>query len=150
MSPSLKFTLTPTETVATLIGLLELWEGVEQLNAYRASSSRSGMQYWGSWRERGGLLPPNEPYTVATVPEMSDNPGIQGEFYRISPYEIPTIGVTRAAFGIHKDANAATSPGTLGCIFPVTERGWAAIKRDFRTLAKRGISSIPLEVLYLK
>jgi hypothetical protein len=148
----LRFTLRPAISRSIIVGLLELVDGNSQLsNAYRASSSRPNMQYWGSWRDRGGLIPPDEPYQVATKAIwMPENPGVGGKFFPITPFEIETIGDTRGDFGLHADANAAVAPGTLGCIFPLTEKGWTAIKRDFEFLAAKGIVSLPLSVSYLK
>jgi hypothetical protein len=151
-SHSLRFTLRPAFSRSMIIGLLELLDNEnQQLNAYQASSSKPGKQYWGSWRERGGLIPPNEPYQVATKAIwMPENPGVRGRFYPITPFEIDTIGDDRGDFGLHADANAVVAPGTLGCIFPATARGWTAIGRDFDALDAKGIASLPLSVSYLK
>jgi hypothetical protein len=148
----LRFTLKPARSGSIIVGLLELTgSDCEQINAYRASSSSPGEQYWGSWREKGGLIPPDEPYKVFTTPVMMpNNPGVRGEFFRITPFEIDTIGDDRGDFGIHQDANAAIALGTLGCIFPISKNGWKAIKRDFAQLASVGIESLLMIVKYLK
>jgi hypothetical protein len=146
----LRFTLKPAESRSIIVGLLELTgSDCEIINSYRASSSQRGKQYWGSWRYKSGLIPPDEPYKVATTPiMMPENPGVRGEFFPITPFSIDTIGDERGDFGIHQDANAADYPGTLGCIFPISKNGWNAIKRDFAHLASVGVESLPMTVTY--
>jgi hypothetical protein len=149
---SLRFTLRPSRSRLIIQGLLELLDNDRtQINAYRASSSYAGKQYWASWREKGGLIPPNEPWLVHLQPlDRTYNPAIGPTAYKITPFMVDTTGDDRGDFMIHPDGNAATAPGTLGCIFPITDRGWNAIKRDFVDLRVRGIETLPLEVLYLR
>jgi hypothetical protein len=146
----LRFTLKPARSASIIVGLLELTgNDCEIINAYKASSSGRWKQYWASWRCKGGLIPPDEPYRVATTPIMRpEHPGVRGEFFPITPFSIDTIGDKRGDFGIHQDANAATAPGTLGCIFPISKNGWNAIKRDFSRLASVGVESLPMTVTY--
>lgn len=149
---SLRFTMTLPEnpTDKMQYGLLELLEGNRVINSFLASSSRQNYQYWASWRKTGGVLPPDEPYQVATDAIMMSQPGVGGEFYCITPFEVDTIGDTRGDFGIHADANAANAPGTLGCIFPVTKKGWTAIKREMAYAAAGGLKKMPMIVQYSK
>jgi hypothetical protein len=106
-------------------------------NEYRATSSRKWKQFWGSWRSTGGLLPPNEPYSIDVVPSQSNLDGIRGDFHAINPYEVKTIGDTRAAFGLHNDANREYAWGSMGCIVPITAKGWDAIRRDLRAIHQK-------------
>jgi hypothetical protein len=148
---SLRFRLTTARTNRIIVGLLELLCDGVQINSYRASSSYAGKQYWGSWREKGGLIPRDEPWIVHLEPlDRSYNPAIGKTAYKITPFEVETIGATRGDFMFHDDANRATAPGTLGCIFPISQAGWAAIQRDFAMIKAKGIDTIPLDVEYLK
>jgi hypothetical protein len=144
--PNLKFSMALSQSRQLLTGTLTLSDGDTIVNAYSATSSYPGKQYPRSWREKGGVIPPNEPYQVAVVPLFMPNVrGVEGNFYVISPYETETVGDTRGDFGIHRDANA---PGSLGCVVMTTEKGWAAFQRDMNNLAKDGVRSIPLSVTY--
>jgi hypothetical protein len=157
-NPSLIFTMAlPSSAINTMVeGILKLVDGEldkdaapKLLNAYRCSSSRPRHQYWGSWRVKGGVMPPDEPWRVKTTAiDMPDNPGVGGLFFPVTPFEIQTIRAIRGDFGIHKDANRATSPGSLGCPFPITDAGWLAIMRDFAAAAAAGFKSLPLQVHY--
>jgi hypothetical protein len=135
-----------------LHGELSLLKQGDRLNAYLATSSLPGRQHFGSWRERGGLIPPSNElmnhlaYTVTLQPEDSSHiKGINGNFYRINPYSIPQPGIVREALGIHRDANV---PGTFGCIGLKTLRGWTAFERDMAKLRNEGIIMLPLQVEY--
>jgi hypothetical protein len=147
-SPNLKFSMGLRESSALLVGTLSLWEGDDvTVNSYQATSSYPGMQYPTSWREKGGVIPPAEPWKVDLAPLWLPNVrGVEGNFYIISPYEIQTINKKRGDFGIHFDANA---PGSLGCIVLETERGWLAFQRDMKALSGAGVRSIPLAVSYV-
>jgi hypothetical protein len=126
-------------------------DGKTVLNKYRATSSRAWHQYWGSWRNSGGLIPPDESYTVATTAiQLPDVDGVRGSFFPISPYSIQTINDLRADFGMHNDPNRAYAPGSLGCIVMMTENGWAAYKRDVAKIADAGFKAINLRVKYSK
>jgi hypothetical protein len=145
-SPNLKFSMALKHSNSLLVGILSLCDDDLIINAYKATSSYPGKQYPKSWREKGGVIPPDEPYRVAVVPLFLPNVrGVEGNFYVISPYETRTLGDTRGDFGIHLDANA---PGSLGCVVPVTKKGWNAFQLDMSQLAKNGLESIPLSVKY--
>lgn len=118
------------------------------INTYQATSATVGKQYWKSWNFSKHLIPPGDKYTVDLEPSRSSLDGIKGSFYAINPYSVPTDGDTRAAFGIHNDANRAYAWGSWGCIVPITERGWAAYERDIADLIGEG-STLPLEVKYV-
>jgi hypothetical protein len=157
-NPSLIFAMAlPSSAINSMVeGILKLVDGdldkdvaPKLLNAYRASSSRPNHQYWASWRQSGGVIPPDEPWKVATTAiNMPDNPGVGGLFFPLTPFEVETIGDVRGDFGVHKDANRASSPGSLGCLFPLSDPGWVAIKRDFATAAAAGFKYLPLQVHY--
>jgi hypothetical protein len=155
-APILSFTMgLPAEATGVYQeGILKLLNADRTVaNEYRGSSSRPWHQYWASWRKTGGVLPPSEPYTVDLLPSQSNLDGIRGDFYAINPYEVKTIGDTRAAFGLHNDANRDSALGSMGCLVPLTERGWAAIRRDLRAIQKKfggDLEAIALEVSYFR
>ncbi|MGL4835262.1 MAG: hypothetical protein ACRCXH_12685 [Shewanella sp.] len=143
---SLLFTLTPKKSNSLIAGSLRLLQGQTELNAYSTTSSFPGRQYNKSWELKGGLIPPGDFYTVDTTPIWMPNiKGVEGSFYAIAPFEVKTPGAVRGDFGVHFDANA---PGSLGCIVLSTQRGWDAVRRDFKAIAEQGISRIPLSVKY--
>ena len=92
-----------------------------QINEWSVTSSHVNGQQRGDQNIRGGLIPPVhhvrnlDKYEVILIPEDStDVKGVEGEFYRILPYQIVTKnGSARSALGIHRDANL---PGSMGCI----------------------------------
>jgi hypothetical protein len=142
---SLRFTLTPAQQDSLIIGLLELLKGGVTINSFQASSSLPDRQYDGSWTRLGGLLPPGDSYTVDVDPLWMPNiRGVEGSFYRICPFEVPTKGATRGDFGVHFDAN---QPGSLGCIVLVTQKGWDAFRREMKKLGQ--VDRLPLVVKYL-
>ena len=67
---------------------------------------------------------------------MPDTKGVEGSFYQILPFEVPTDGAIRGDFGIHFDANV---PGSLGCIVLTTQRGWDAFRRDVQLIAAQAV-----------
>jgi hypothetical protein len=84
----------------------------------------------GSWNKQGGgvipatyqLKNPIAYYNVATKPiDMSGRPGIDSNFYCITPFSVITDGgVQRSDIGIHKDPGfnnpKINTPGTLACL----------------------------------
>jgi len=150
---ALKFTLDTAKSNRLIEGLLQLFKNGAEINAYRVTCSVAGKQGDGAWKQRGGLIPPSnelgvKEYLVDTKPiYMPQVKGVEGNFYRITPYSVPTKGgVVRGDFGIHFDANV---PGSLGCIVLRTTRGWEAFQRDIKKLAGISIDQIPLVVEYL-
>lgn len=91
------------------------------LKIWLASSSVSTKQGSESFHVSGGYIPPQyrvpglAKWMVNLLPIPLDHiKGIDGNFYRIDPYEVTTDrGGKRSDFGIHKDANV---PGSMGCI----------------------------------
>jgi hypothetical protein len=135
MKYSLIFCLTPRRSDDLIIGVLHLKQDDKIINSYQATSSLPGRQYWGSWERKGGLIPPRgaEGYQMDISPLwMPDIKGVEGSFYQIWPFEVPTDGATRGDFGIHFDAN---QPGSLGCVVLETQKGWDAFRRDMKMVA---------------
>jgi hypothetical protein len=142
---SLRFSLHTAQQSSLIIGLLELLKDGAVINSYQATSSLPGRQNSGSWKRKGGLIPPGKIYTVSVDPLWMPNvKGVEGSFYQIWPFEVPTDGAVRGDFGIHYDAN---SPGSLGCVVLTTQRGWDAFRRDMKKCGD--VDLIPLEVIYL-
>lgn len=119
---------------------------------WKAYSSHSKGQNAEAFHLRGALIPPAyripklAQWTVATIPEDSSNVrGVEGNFYRISPYQVVTDkGGTRSAFGIHRDANA---PGSLGCIVMSDDR-FNDFENSMTRLRAEGVTQLPLIVVY--
>jgi hypothetical protein len=55
-------------------------------------------------------------WNIAAASHPSPYPGVNGEFFHITLNPWTFGGVTRSEFGIHFDANFATSPGSTGWI----------------------------------
>lgn len=153
-SYKLKFALDAQASSSLVVGLLTLYKDGAAINSYRATSARAGHQNLGDWNYTGGLLPPTteivehtgKGLSVATKPLILDVKGVNGEFYPISPYNTDTDGDNRGDWGIHRDIDPR--PGTMGCIGLKTETGMAALIKDMSTIAKAGVGSIELEVVY--
>jgi hypothetical protein len=64
----LKFVLDTGYDDDLIVGTLQLLADGKVINTYQATSSFPGNQKDGSWNQRGGLLPPNVDYQVATNP----------------------------------------------------------------------------------
>jgi hypothetical protein len=142
----LEFSMKLEESSKLLVGKLELWNGGVLENTLSATSSYPGKQYPYSWREKGGVIPPDEPYQMETTPiYMPEIRGVEGNFYRITPFETQTIGDLRGDFGGHNDKNA---PGSLGCIVFPTALGWKRFQEFMKKVAALGVRSIPLKVSY--
>jgi hypothetical protein len=154
MRYSLRFEFTPAVSDNLKLGILHLIKDDLIVNSIRVASSYKGLQYWESWKKKGGLIPPGK-WDVATTPFESDVRGVvtnisnvPSYFYSIFP-EIQTQsnGVMRGEFGVHFDGNA---PGSLGCIAAQTVIGWTRIIQFFSEANKNGILIIPLLVEYDK
>jgi hypothetical protein len=147
----LRFSMRLANSSDLLTGVLEFVKNGKVYNQITAASSLPGRQYSGSWTRKGGLIPPSSlmgsnGWSVKTTPiYMPDVTGVSGNFYQISPFEIQTSGAVRGDFGVHRDANA---PGSLGCVVIETEKGWAAVQREFKLLAGIGVRAIDLNVQY--
>lgn len=119
---------------------------------WMATSSYATKQYPESFHERGGLLPPQyrvkdlKNYTVNTTPiDLSNNKGVAGNFYQISPFAVTTDrGGQRSDFGIHLDANVE---GSLGCIVMNSAR-FQQFEQAIVKLRNAGVAQIPLFVQY--
>ena len=134
-----------------LLALLDEDKG--QMNEWLVTSSHVTGQQRDDQHKRGGLIPPThhvrdlDKWLVNLKPEDSSHvKGVEGNFYRILPYEVTTYaGTKRSAFGIHRDANV---PGSLGCIV-MNAYNWhdfeatmALVRRDY------GRDHLPLFPLY--
>ena len=122
------------------------------IQIWMAASSHSTKQYPESFHERGGYLPPEyrvpglNNWTVDTRPvDLTHVKGVEGNFYRIEPFEVQTDrGTTRSDFGIHLDANA---PGSLGCIVMSGDR-FSSFEQWMKTLRMNSCKKLPLFVHY--
>jgi hypothetical protein len=159
----LKFQMELERSNKLLEGTLQFLENGIVQNVYRATSSYAGNQFEGSWNKRKGLLPPSAEvlenngvdWRVSLAWRDSRNvPGDAGRYYPLLPEAFSTDGDDRSYSGIHADyrdySNIALTrhPGTFGCIGLQTERGWNAYQRDMDTIARLGIKTIPLIVVY--
>ena len=134
-----------------LLALLDKKEG--QINQWLCTSSHVNGQQRGDQHSWGGLIPPahhcrNLPmWKVHTTPEDSRHvKGVEGNFYRISPYEVITMrGTKRSALGIHRDAGV---PGSLGCIV-MNSFNWNDFESTMAMIhSDYGIEKLPLFPLY--
>jgi hypothetical protein len=83
-------------------------------------------------------------YSLAT-------PGVNGEFFSISPSPHTFGGVTRSEFGIHFDANFSTSQGSAGCVVFIDTTQWNNFQtwmKNYRTTYSPGATTINLIVEY--
>lgn len=158
----LKFQMELARSENLVEGTLQLLKNGIIQNVYRATSSFAGNQSYGTWNERGGLLPPSSEvkenngtdWSVSLAWRNSDNvSGVAGRYYPILPEEFRTDGDDRSYTGIHADYRDYSNieltryPGTKGCIGLQTSLGFAAFKRDMDALPK-SIATIPLLVVY--
>lgn len=127
-----------------LNGVLETW---------KATSGCVGYQFKGSQRLKGrGCLPSHlqidrDGYTVALAPvDLTPLKGVEGNFYRILPFEVRVNGIIRGDFGIHRDANV---PGSAGCIVITREADWKKFEKTMLLVRGAGIRELPLKVNYL-
>lgn len=159
----LKFQMELERSNKLLEGTLQLLKNGIVQNVYRATSSYAGNQFDGSWDKRKGLLPPSSEvkenngvdWEVSLNWRDSRNvAGVAGRYYPILPEVFETDGDDRSYTGIHADyrdwnnIELTRHPGTIGCIGLQTERGFTAFKRDMDEIAKLGVKTIPLTVIY--
>jgi hypothetical protein len=146
---SLSFNMKLQPSRRLLVGKLVAIKNGKPSKSWRSTSSLPGRQYRYSWRERGGVLPPDEPYQVETTPiYMPQVRGVEGNFFRILPFEIQTVGDLRGDFGVHADRSV---PGTLGCVGILEDLSpdpWDEFWMMMKVIAGEGIKTIPLDVSY--
>ncbi len=130
--------------------LCNLTEG--KVEIWIATSSVASRQKAEDFHQRGGLIPPEyrvpglKFWTVSTKPiPMPNNPGVAGNFYQISPFEVITDrGGKRGDFGIHLDGNV---PGSLGCIVMSKDR-FVVFEEMMKRLLSEKVNTLPLFVTY--
>lgn len=121
-------------------------------NIWKAISSHRQGQGYQSFHNWGGLLPPAyrcplvTQLKVATTPiNLSHVKGVDGNFYRISPFAMTTDkGGKRSDFGIHLDKN---NDGSLGCIV-MNQKNFSDYQNTMTRIRNEGVTSIPLIVVY--
>lgn len=121
-------------------------------NTYIATSGLPNYQNfdWLAFPGRGPI-PPNQitgidSYDIETTPiYMPSVKGVEGNFYKITPYMVKVNGKERGDFGVHFDANV---PGSSGCVVLRTAVGWQAFEKDMKNLLTSGVKQIPLLVSY--
>jgi hypothetical protein len=92
---------------------------------------------------------------VALTPDYipgSVTPGINGNFYHITPDPLKVGSVTRSEFGIHFDANSSVAPGSAGCIVFEDSTQWSNFQKwmsDYKTTYSPGSTIINLVVEYV-
>lgn len=98
----------------------------KEVAIWTATSSIPTKQGIESFHQRGGTIPPAyripavSTWTVQTKPIYLPVKGVEGNFYRILPFEVTTDkNGHRGDFGIHRDANVE---GSLGCIVMASDR----------------------------
>lgn len=117
---------------------------------YLATSGLAGYQELTSAKIRGkGRIPTCKQlginnYTLHLEPVNLPNvKGVEGLFYRITPFKFTVDGVQRSDVGIHYDANV---PGSAGCIVIKQLDHWELFKKAMKNIALIGKQSIPLYI----
>ncbi|MEM8779996.1 MAG: hypothetical protein AAGF26_14215 [Cyanobacteria bacterium P01_G01_bin.49] len=121
-------------------------------NIWKATSSHRRGQGKESFHNWGGMLPPAYRCPLVTQLRVNTTPinlahvrGVDGNFYKISPYEMKTDkGGKRSDFGIHLDKNA---DGSLGCIV-MSQKNFSDFQNTLTRLRSEGVSELPLVVGY--
>lgn len=147
----LKFSMELEATAELIIGKLSLiYPNGDNIIFTATSGARGWQSEEHLWVKGRGAIPPDFAYSVPTQGYNLSNPGIQGQFYHITPDPIVNSkGQMRGEFGIHLDANFNTSPGSAGCIVLITPYGWKRFQERMLALkVENSIDSIPLEVKY--
>lgn len=141
-------------TPKLLVGQLVLHGLHGVVESWAATSGCMGYQFKGSQRLKGrGPLPSHQQidrdgYTVTILPvNLMSLKGVEGNFYRISPYEVRVNGIIRGDFGIHRDANV---PGSAGCIVITNEGDWRRFEAMMLRVRAANIPTLPLKVNYLE
>ncbi|OKH39081.1 hypothetical protein NIES2119_08095 [[Phormidium ambiguum] IAM M-71] len=147
----LKFFMDLKSSSNLILGQLSLYyPNGERIDFTATSGCRGWQSHENIWKRGRGPIPPDFNYSVPTVGYHSETAGIDGEFFHIWPDPVKSdSGVTRGEFGIHRDANFDTSPGSAGCIVLTKDFGWQrfcermhALKSDFN------LDRIPLHIDY--
>lgn len=117
-----------------------------------ATSSVANKQKPEDFHQKGGPIPPEyrvpglKAWQVETTPiAMPQVKGVEGNFYKITPYLIKTDkGGERGDFGVHRDANV---PGSAGCIVMSGDR-FKTFEAEMKRLKDLGYLNLPLFVTY--
>ncbi len=109
------FSLKQANVRSLIYGSLVFSRNNQEILRVRATSGQPGFQYRGAHTKRGlGCIPPDNDWRISTSGYYSSTPGIEGMFYHITPAPDPDTG--RTEFGLHRDSNVTTYPGSAGCI----------------------------------
>ena len=109
------FSLRQANVRSLIYGFLTFSRNDQEILRVRATSGQPGFQYRGAHTERGlGCIPPDNDWKISTNGYYSSTAGIEGMFYHITPDPDPDTG--RSEFGVHRDANIESYPGSAGCI----------------------------------
>ena len=114
-----EFSLKQATARTIIYGYLTFTQNGQEILRVRATSGQPGYQYSGAHTIRAkGCIPPDNDWKITTsgynIP-ASQQPGIAGMFYHITPDPDPETG--RSEFGLHLDANLDQGlPGSAGCI----------------------------------
>lgn len=140
------FSLQQDNSSTLIYGYLTFNRGNQEILRVRATSGQPGFQYLGAHTVRGrGCIPPDNDWRISTSGYYSSTRGIEGIFYHITPDPDPDTG--RSEFGLHRDSNVATSPGSAGCIVVKTSDFNNRIRPLLDSL--RGVQlHVPLTVVY--
>lgn len=148
----------PSSPISSLVPgkLLVFNDEGSLIDTYNATSGCIGCQHKNAQRLTGrGPLPECRKvgiarYTVPTTGGYRSKPGIKGNFYHITPDPVNIQGVNRGQFGIHKDANFRTSPGSAGCVV-MSNKEFARFENLMRNIRDtKNLFRLPLVVEYNK
>lgn len=148
-----KMRLPITTERSQIYGMLYLQFPDQIQQAFKATSGVAGRQYIATqFIKAVGSIPSSaiiapQVYSVSTTSFPMSVPGHVGApMFAISPSLVKVGRTNRGDFGIHEDLNV---PGTIGCIALPTESQWVLFFNAMAKLSSQGISSIPLNVLYI-
>ena len=152
--PFLMFTMKLEDThnlEAGRLALIDYTVGMNPEYIWKSSSGLPGHQSFADQSAvgRGELPPPyrtnNPMYYVKTEKAYSDEIGIAGYYFFISPETINVDGTDRSMLRVHYDANV---PGTAGCIGILSKDAFDFFVAVMDTLKGKGFSQVPLFILY--
>jgi hypothetical protein len=145
MKHHLVFTMPLGQSKELILGNLKLLYPDGQIIDYLATSGLPNYQRPGDQWVRGkGPIPKGE-YEIPPEPYWSEQRGVEGLFFHITPDPVGSGEHIRSELGVHYDANI---PGTSGCIGLINREGWEGFCRRMRNIAALGVESIPLKVQY--